>query len=72
MAHLYLILEFAKIFNWNERVLEVRIMAGWANVDMPLVDKKIRGQIQDECLKFKLPLKVQVAKPSQLVSELLK
>ena len=50
----------------------MRVVAGWpTNNDAPLFDKKIRGELEDECLRFKLPLKLQVAKPAQTVSSIL-
>jgi|JI6StandDraft_1071083.scaffolds.fasta_scaffold10002_9 hypothetical protein len=44
MSHFYLLLEFAKVFNWTDRIVEVRVVAGWPTTgDAPLLDKKIRG-----------------------------
>jgi hypothetical protein len=39
----YLQLEFVKIFNWTDRLLEARLVISWSNPVQLLLDKKTSG-----------------------------
>lgn len=63
----YLLLEFVKIFNWTEKTPELRVVATLTNNAQILLDKTVKGEMQEDSLRFRLSLRVQMGRPGQNV-----
>lgn len=65
-----LLLEFVKILNWTDKQHEVRMHV--QDHHQTLLEKPVKGEFSEGCLKFRVALKVQLKAPPQTVRDALR